>query len=846
MDFTKAAQLALEAAPIGVVMVDRRGRIVLVNAETERLFGYRRDELLGRPVEMLVPLSSRDGHPRFRAGFCASPHARAMGAGRDLFALRKDGSEFPVEIGLNPVETDDGLFVLSAIADITKRKTVEKQLQQLNATLEQQVAERTHEMEARAIEAQRTAETLRREIDQRRKAEQELRAAKEAAEAASHAKSTFLANMSHEIRTPLNAVIGLTDLVLETDLGEEQQEYLNLVRDSGEALLQVINDILDFSKIEAGRLDLVQTAFDHSEVVGDAVRSLAPRSHGKGLELLLHLPPEMPAAVIGDPHRLRQLIVNLIGNAIKFTDSGQVMLESTVRSRDDGHVELHYAVSDTGIGISCDKQASVFQAFEQVDGSAARRHGGTGLGLAICERLAELMGGRIWVESEVGQGTTFHFTARFEVSDETPPRPARWESLRGLPVLIVDDNDVNRHILMEMTRAWEMKPVEAADGEQALDLLRVACRAELPIPVVIIDSHMPRMSGFALAERIQHDPDLSSTRLLMLSSGDSPGDAARCRQLGIVAHLMKPAKQSELLRAITSAVGLNPGERRQAAPTASAQLPPLRVLVAEDSLTNQKLAMATLQRLGHEVVIAESGNMALDRLAAEQFDVVLMDVRMPDMDGLEATRIIRARERVHGGHVPVVALTANAMQGDRERCLEAGMDSYTTKPMQPAQLVAAISEALARRNAPAPIHTVLTASSKETGKGSPVASEASSQKSEPVDWELALKTTFHDEHVLADLVSDFLDESPRLLGQIREAVSRDESMSAERAAHTLKGQLNIFGAYDAAQIALRVERQIRDNGQDLKPLIDTLVDELDRVRAALIERFPRTPEQSSG
>ncbi|MHB8899096.1 MAG: ATP-binding protein [Thermoguttaceae bacterium] len=454
--------MALEAAPIGVVMVDDRGTMVLVNAEAERLFGYRREELLGQALEMLVPLRFREHHAGYRSGFSASAHARAMGAGRDLFAVRKDGSEFPVEIGLNPVRTEDGLFVLSVIADITRRKAAEQELLQLNATLEERVAQRAREAEVRAVMAQRTAEALQREVDQRRRAEEELRTAKEAAEAASHAKSTFLANMSHEIRTPLNAVIGLTALVLDTELSAEQQEYLNLVRDSGEALLQVINDILDFSKIEAGRMDLARTPFDHSEVVGDAMKSLAFRSHSKGLELLLRLPPNHSSTLVGDPHRLRQVIVNLVGNAIKFTDSGQVMLEATVRSPTEGQVEVHYTVSDTGIGIPTDKQDDIFQAFEQLDGSSARRHGGTGLGLAICRRLVEMMGGRIWVESQRDRGTAFHFTVRFEVSGETIPESVPPESLEGLRVLIVDDNGVNRRILSEMVRAWRMEPMEAA------------------------------------------------------------------------------------------------------------------------------------------------------------------------------------------------------------------------------------------------------------------------------------------------------------------------------------------------------------------------------------------------
>jgi CheY-like chemotaxis protein/HPt (histidine-containing phosphotransfer) domain-containing protein len=544
----------------------------------------------------------------------------------------------------------------------------------------------------------------------------------------------------------------------------------------------------------------------------------------------------MPAAVIGDPHRLRQLIVNLVGNAVKFTDSGQVMLDVAVQSRDNNHVELHYAISDTGIGIPDDKQAVIFQAFEQADGSSARRHGGTGLGLAICKRLAELMSGRIWVESEPGRGTTFHFTARFEVSEEALPPTATMECLRGLSVLIVDDCSVNRRILCEMLRTWQMEPAEAADGDEALDTLRAAHRAGHPYAIAIVDSHMPRMSGFALAAQIKSEPNLSDTLLLMLSSGDGPGDMARCRHLGVAAHLMKPAKQSEILRALIVALGHAPTLSPQTVTAKAAQLPPLRVLLAEDSLTNQKLAVATLQRLGHAIETVETGNSALDKLAAEEFDVVLMDVRMPDMDGLEATKIIRAKERVTGGHIPIVALTANAMEGDREICLRAGMDSYMTKPMQAAQLVAAISEALAHGNlnrtpsADPPQNDYAVQEAQIRAEG------ASHEPSNIVDWQVALETAFNDDLVLTNLINDFLEESPKLLIQLREALVQGELDSAGRAAHTLKGQLQIFGARRAADLALQIERLLQQGDQRVDLWLGELHEATRKVRSALSQR----------
>ncbi len=835
MEFKMAAQMALEAAPIGVVMVDEWGKIVLVNAEAERLFGYPRQEILGKSVEMLVPRRSRTAHLEFRADFSAAPRARAMGEGRDLFAVRKDGSEFPVEIGLNPVQTGDGRFVLSVIADITPRKAAEQELRQLNATLEERVAQRAREAEVRAVIAQRTAEALQREVDQRRQTEAELRAAKEAAEAASHAKSTFLANMSHEIRTPLNAVIGLTALVLETELSAEQEEYLNLVRDSGEALLQVINDILDFSKIEAGRMDLARNVFDHSEVVGDAMKSLALRSHSKGLELLFRLPPDMPVALTGDPHRLRQVIVNLVGNAIKFTDSGQVMLEANTQGRVGRQVELHYAVSDTGIGIPPEKRDDIFQAFEQVDGSSVRRHGGTGLGLAICRRLVEMMEGRIWVESQLGRGTTFHFTARFEVSEEAIPECASLESLKNRPVLVVDDNAINRHILTEMVRTWHMEPVEAATGQEALDALRGAFRAGQLVQIVIVDAHMPGMSGFALAEQIQRDKDLSKTVLLMLSSGEAPGDMARCQRLNIAAHLMKPIKQSELLQAITLALGIGSRSCPHAHSGPPGDLPPLRVLLAEDSLTNQRLAVAILQRQGHTVEVVETGNAALDKLAEEKFDVVLMDVRMPDMDGIEATRIIRARERLTGGHVPIVALTANAMQGDRQRCLEAGMDGYMTKPMQAPQLTAAIAQALTPGSPEAP-----SAAESAPGLEALEATPRPSQEGH-INWEQALKHAYDDQQLLFDLANTFLEESPKALAQLRQAITRNDAESAGLAAHKIKGQFAVFGAREAAEAALEVERHAKRGELAMEALLHDLEEKTQQVRTALMGQMEVTP-----
>jgi len=665
------------------------------------------------------------------------------------------------------------------------------------------------QIQARDAEVHRNRATLENEVQARSAVNAQLSLAKDAAEAANRAKSEFLANMSHEIRTPLNGILGMTELVLGTKLNPEQQEYLAAVQHSAESLLIVISDILDFSKIEARKLDFDLIEFGIRETVEDALKAVALAAHRKQLELACDIASDVPPRLIGDPGRLRQVLINLVGNAIKFTQHGEVVIRVRCPQVEADVAQLQISVIDTGIGMPAEKQNLIFEAFTQADNSTRRKFGGTGLGLDISAALVKMMGGSIWLESEVGKGSTFHFDPRLEVAtgEAQTAVPSGAADLQDVRVLVADDNATNRRILQEMLIAWRMDAQCVSGGRPALEALRHAKNQNHPFALVLTDGRMPDIDGFELALRIKNDPDLATTAILMLTSDNQQGDGERCRELGMAAYLVKPICQSELLAAVSKC--LDPDQLQKpvhrSVASAVSNCRNLHILLAEDNPVNQTFAVRTLEQFGHQISLANNGREALTALEQHTFDLVLMDIQMPEMDGFEATAEIRRREGETGKHLPIIAMTAHAMAGDREMCVAAGMDGYVSKPIRVQELLQTIEQ--------------------HCNSASPA---------KALDPSALLDVVEGDREFLTKLAAVFFENYPKLMDSIHKAVEKNDAKLLSSAAHQLKGAVGIFRAERAMELAGQLEQLGRAaNFADGPALISALEHELKRIKAML-------------
>ncbi len=737
--------------------LDEEGRITRMNPAIGPMLGYATPDVLGQPlVHFVHPEDTKLTSKALRTLWSTNEPMRFEARFRHA-----DGNFCWLQWDAHPyVERN---FIFAFARDITDMKS------------------RQVELERAKLEAER---------------------ARLEAERANQARGEFLANVSHEIRTPMNGIIGMTELALDTPLTDQQREYLQMVQGSALALLDVINSVLDFSKIEADKLQIEAIDFTLRDTLTGALKPQALLANRKGIELLYDEGPGMPERLRGDPGRLRQVLVNLIGNAVKFTEQGEVRVAVTKERDLENGVAIRFEVTDTGIGIPASKLGSIFEAFTQADGSTTRRFGGTGLGLSIASGLVEAMGGKIEVESEEGVGSSFHFTLPFEHGQQVarPPHLPAAE-LRGIDVLVVDDNQTNRRILEGFLRRMEMRPVSASSGAEALTALTKAHAAGKPPAMAILDVHMPDMDGWALARKIREDRRWDDLVLIAITSAGRPGDGALCEQLGISSYLLKPITPTELRDAIQLTLAPDHGEPTQANLVTRHSLreawESMHVLLAEDNLVNQRLAVHILERLGHHVQVAKNGQEALELLEKSSFDLVLMDIQMPEMGGVEATQLIRAREAERGGHIPIVAMTAHAMAGDRERFLESGMDEYISKPISQERL----REVVRSLGRPAP-PAAENRSPSAPGDGG---AAATGGRPLPFDREALMARVESDTELLATLVAVFKADRPKLMGEIEEALINADAAALSDTAHTMKGALSVFGVEPARSIAEQLE-----------------------------------------
>lgn len=768
------------SAQDAIVMIDPEGNVCFWNPAAERIFGYRPEEVLGRNFhDLIAPKRFLDAHREAFARFRETGQGAAIGKTVELAAIRKGGQEFPLELSLSAVRIRGGWHAVGLARDITERK----------------------------------------------RTEQALAEAKEAAEEASRAKGQFLANMSHEIRTPLNGVIGMTGLLLDTQLTPEQREYAETINTSAEALLSLINDILDFSKIEAGRMELEVLDFDLRSTVEDTLGMVALKAQQKGLEVHCLLQPTVPTALKGDPGRLRQILLNLLGNAVKFTERGEVFLQASREEETDDRVTLRFSVTDTGIGIPQDRMDRLFQSFSQVDASTTRKYGGTGLGLAISARLAELMGGKVGVESRLGKGSTFWFTAVFE---KQPAEGQEVEdisqSLRGLRVLVVDDNATNRLVLREQLRSWGCVVEESENGAKAIEKLEQARKGGRPFRLALLDMQMPEMDGETLCRTIKANPALAPTKAVLLTSIGKIRSSAELAEMGFAAHLTKPVKKSQLyncLLSVLAAPGPPAKPEKETTPNRAAETPSLagphkaRILVAEDNAVNQKVALGMLRKLGFAADAVGNGQEAIEALERIRYDLVFMDVQMPEMNGFEATAVIRdPNSRVLDHGVPVIAMTAHAMHGDRDMCLKAGMNDYVPKPVD-ARSLARVLEKYLPAEAPC-----------EQKAGTPEPSARA-----PVEIGQIQETADGDKDFERELIELFVSDNEERLKTIESLVAGRDAEALRREAHTIKGSSANMGAPGMREIAARLEQvDPRTELTQALQLLEELKAEFEQVR----------------
>jgi len=745
------SEAILDSSTEAMIVTDAAGMIVKFNPAAEAAFLMVEQDAIGRPLAELVNLSEakferlRDPDSK-RENWCD----HLLGECLQATATRSEGSEFITEMTIVKIDVSGMTQYFACLREITERIRFQ----------------------------------------------QELLSSKEAAEAANRSKSEFLANMSHEIRTPMNGIIGLTEILLKSQQDAESMRHLKLIQDSADSLLTVLNDVLDFSKIEAGKLHIEHLPFEIREVLGDSLKLFGMRAHDKGLELAHHVKPNVPEVVTGDPGRVRQILLNLVGNAVKFTKSGEVVVTVSVEAQTEDTVDLRFAVSDTGIGVSKDAQESIFEAFTQADGTTSRKFGGTGLGLAISKRLVNLMDGRIWVESEEGLGSTFFFTVRYQrtTADQLTKQHSQTliRSLEGCRVLIVDDNETNQLILSETVKNWGMRPTLANNGSAALRMIKQANSCRKPYSLILLDLQMPEMDGIEVVSQLQAFPATDKPNVIMLSSVEAHANATVRASIGISSYLQKPVKESELLDALTN-VANDSDPKAATSPVIhqpwsdDVQLRQLNILVAEDNFVNQQLMLKVLQQAGHDVTIAANGREAVEAIQQHSFDVVLMDVQMPEMNGFEATAAIRNLPDKAMRELPIVALTANAMMGDREECLKAGMDAYVTKPVRVKELYAAIAKIIPQSNQ-------MEITESDPHFDLPI-----------LDHEDLISKVGQDLDFIRMIVSFFREDCPNHVTSIREAIAAKDTNQLCKSAHSLKGSAGNIGGYRASAAARELE-----------------------------------------